>query len=224
MTKKKSGLTAAEEGNSCLRDFEGSVEIVSVTDESDEATYLLHHRHSGHQPSNGTSFAASNRASHSFSRSVSDHWDGYVAKVETHPLLTKSITATIILGLADLCAQGVEHTDGIGIDWPRAARFAAFGLLGAPWSHYYFHWLDHYLPPSAQPWTPTTAVKVCIDQLIQAPILLAIMIAALSLMKGAGFSGAKRDLGDNFFDALIANCKTARYYNKGNNMGLQVEC
>jgi hypothetical protein len=49
-------------------------------------------------------------------------------------------------------------------------------------------------------------VKVLIDQFIQAPLLLAIMIIALSLMKGDGFQGAKVAMGQTFLNALIANC------------------
>lgn len=138
-------------------------------------------------------------------------WDSYVQHLEKRPLLVKSITATLILGSADLCGQGVEHIRGTsvvpGVDWLRAARFGAFGLFGTPWSHYYYHWLDQYLPPSPDPCTVTTFVKVFIDQFIQAPLLLAVMICALSLMKGLGFKGAKQDLKNNFIVALIANCK-----------------
>jgi hypothetical protein len=147
-------------------------------------------------------------------RSMSHHWDNYVVAVEKYPVTTKCITAAIILGTADMCAQGFEfilvsHVAPIrdSVDWLRTARFAAFGLFGAPWSHFYFAWLDHYLPPSEQPWTLTTFFKVCIDQFIQAPILLAIMILLLALMKGRGFVGAKQDLAHSFVQALIANCK-----------------
>jgi peroxisomal membrane protein 2 len=79
--------------------------------------------------------------------------------------------------------------------------------MGAPWSHYYFHYLDTYIPPTPEPFTQTTAVKVFIDQFIQAPILLALMISLLSIMKGTGVDGVKTDMGDNYGASLIANCK-----------------
>jgi hypothetical protein len=145
-------------------------------------------------------------------RSIS--WDNYVFAVGKYPIITKCITATIILGSADLVAQGLEfilHDESRDspyvIDWIRTIRFGALGLFGAPWSHYYFYWLDHYLPPSDEPWTKRTALKVFIDQFIQAPILLALMIFALGLMKGQGFNGATRDLADTYMESLIANCK-----------------
>ena len=146
------------------------------------------------------------------SRGISDHWVIYVKAVESRPLLTKSLTAVFIFSAADAFAQCLEHARSNasveGFDWPRCGRFASFGLFGAPWSHYYFHWLDKCLPPSPNPWSFTTLQKVVIDQFIQAPILLAIMICALSLMKGEGLRGTKQDMSHNFLVALIANCKS----------------
>jgi hypothetical protein len=151
-------------------------------------------------------------------------WQRYSDLIDRRPLITKAITATILFLLADLIAQGIEHLLGrvpidqdvdssttndmivCGINVPRVARFAAFGLIGAPWSHYYFQYLDRWLPPSEQPWTVRTFTKVIIDQFIQAPLLLAIMIGALSLMKGEGFRGVSHALHDNFRATLIANC------------------
>lgn len=182
----------------------------------DEKTPLSPHRYavqdgSEKPPSLSSATSANQVPSRSFSQTLAKHWNDYVSAVESHPVLTKSATAIGIFLSADLSAQSLEHFRGTsvltGVDWPRAARFAAFGLFGAPWSHFYFYWLDHYFPPSDQPCSSTTVVKVCIDQFIQAPILLALMIVALSLMKGDGLFGAKRALGKTFVIALIANCK-----------------
>jgi peroxisomal membrane protein 2 len=147
----------------------------------------------------------------SLSRSLSETWDSYYFILEKHPLLVKSITAFFILGGGDLCGQGLEHWRGtaqvLGIDWVRAGRFAIFGLIGAPWSHFYFHYLDYFLPPSEHPFSVTTALKLLIDQGIQAPALLAVIISALSILKGEGLEGANHDLSINYMDALYANCK-----------------
>jgi hypothetical protein len=144
-------------------------------------------------------------------RHMSQSWTDYNTILEKHPVLVKSLTGLIILSMGDLSAQGLEHWRGtaayIGVDWPRVSRFGVFGLMGAPWSHYYFHYLDTYIPPTPEPFTQTTAVKVFIDQFIQAPILLALMISLLSIMKGTGVDGVKTDMGDNYGASLIANCK-----------------
>lgn len=202
------GAIAAEEVVSFDRPQDNSV--MAMKSNLGEASPLLH----ANGVQGNTASSSNDRTYHSFSRSVSHHWDGYVASIDNHPLLTKSITAAIILGTADVCAQGLEHlrgsssSDAARVNWPRAARFAAIGLGGAPWGHFYFYLLDYYLPPTAQPWSLTTMLKVCIDQFVQAPLLLAVMICALGLTKGEGLAGVKRDLGENFVDALIANCKS----------------
>lgn len=200
--------------NNSDHDYQGSIQVVPMGGESDESSSLLQHRHPTHstqQPSHtdaSSSVETTTTSPLSISDHVKSHWNSYVSIVERRPLVTKSITATFILGGADLCAQGLEHARGVAssLDWPRAARFACFGLFGAPWSHYYFHWLDTCIPPSDQPCSQTTLVKVFIDQFIQAPILLAIMISMLSIMKGQGFQGVENDMHDNFVNALIANC------------------
>lgn len=169
--------------------------------------------------------------SFSFSRISSDYWERYLAAVETHPLVTKSVTASIILGSADLTAQFVEKlqqqgglepdaiAESVVVDWLRTLRFAAIGLIGAPWSHFYFYWLDRSLPPSVDPWTTTTAVKVIIDQFVQAPILLAILISSLSFMKRFHWSDVNRDVHDNFIFTLIANCTCPGINNNAFNIG-----
>lgn len=143
-------------------------------------------------------------------------WQRYNDALERNPLLVKSITAFFILGGGDLCGQGLEHLLGrskagsglvLGVDWPRAARFGMFGLLGAPWAHYFYLYLDMALPPTNKPFTTTTLVKVGIDQGIQAPALLALMISTISILKGAGLQGVREDLSRNYWTSLLANWK-----------------
>jgi peroxisomal membrane protein 2 len=117
-----------------------------------------------------------------------DLWESYNEALVASPLFTKSITASIILGSADLAGQLLEKKksyeaggetvteddeseDSVSIasiDWARASRFAFFGLvLQAPWNHYYYLFLDGVLPPTEDPFTLTTAVKVRQDKLLR---------------------------------------------------------
>ena len=90
-------------------------------------------------------------------------WDVYYSALEQWPLTVKSITAFFLMVLADFLAQLVQHLRGIPdqdwVDILRSLRFGVFGLLGAPWTHYYYDWLDRTFPPTPQPWTFTTAGK-----------------------------------------------------------------
>ena len=65
---------------------------------------------------------------------VVEAWDSYNAALVASPLVVKSVTASVILGAADLSGQAIESAraedDGEStIDWARAARFAIFGLV-----------------------------------------------------------------------------------------------
>jgi peroxisomal membrane protein 2 len=157
----------------------------------------------------------------------------YANLLHRHPLVVKAITAFFILGLGDAAAQGVEHwqitatatatadataattTATTSLDWWRTIRFGSFGLLGAPWAHYYFLFLDTFFPPTEKPFTSTTAIKLFIDQGLQAPSLLAFIIAALAILKGTGFHGVIVDLQAHYINTLIANCTCSCFWVTG---------
>ncbi|KAL7562194.1 hypothetical protein ACA910_013451 [Epithemia clementina (nom. ined.)] len=138
-------------------------------------------------------------------------WKSYTQQLDKNPVLVKCITAFFILGLGDLCGQGVEHLRGTnaeeGVDWLRSGRFSVIGFIGAVWAHYYYHYLDYTLPPTEAPCTTTTALKLLIDQGLQAPILLATIIGSLAIMRGTGWDGVKDDLEENYGNTLLANWK-----------------
>ena len=139
----------------------------------------------------------------------------YQNMLNKKPLLVKAITAFFILGLGDAAAQGVEHIRGSfkyhsSFDFIRAIRFGAFGFLGTPWAHYYYFFMDEFFPPTEKPFSLITALKLFIDQGIQAPALLALIISLLAVLKGNGVAGIKVDMKANYMHTLIANCTYRR--------------
>jgi hypothetical protein len=119
----------------------------------------------------------------------------------------------VILGAADLTGQaleGIQRDDDIdkAIDIARVARFAIFGLvLQAPWNHFYYQILDGALPPTPEPFTPTTGIKTFIDQFIQAPIFTVLIFAFLGFLEGKNAEEIKTQLKNDYPDTMIANCK-----------------
>jgi peroxisomal membrane protein 2 len=118
---------------------------------------------------------------------ISQAWDAYSNALDTNPLVVKSVTASLILGAADFTGQqieGAQSDEAKNLDLVRVARFAFFGLaLQAPWNHFYYLLLDGALPPTPEPFTPTTGIKVIIDQFIQAPIFTVLIFYFLGLLE-----------------------------------------
>lgn len=142
-------------------------------------------------------------------------WMAYNTALQTDPLVTKSITASIILGAADLTGQALERSkrsvvdESTGIDWARSARFAFFGLvLQAPWNHFYFQWLDGWIPPTDDPFTITNGIKVAIDQAIQAPVFTILIFVFLGLLEGKQYESIQRQLQKEYKKTMLANCKS----------------
>lgn len=139
-------------------------------------------------------------------------WDSYNIALEEQPLLTKSITAGVILGAADLAGQALENSgkedDETTIDVARFVRFAFFGfILQAPWNHFYYLMLDGALPPTPDPFTATTGIKVVIDQFVQAPIFTVLIFYFLGILEGKSTGDVKDQLDRDYKDTMLANWK-----------------
>lgn len=140
---------------------------------------------------------------------LSQAWASYNDALNENPLLVKSVTAGVILGAADLTGQALEglQKEAKEIDVARAARFAFFGfVLQAPWNHFYYLLLDGALPPTPDPFTATTGIKVFIDQFIQAPIFTALIFAFLGTLEGKKPQDIKEQLDEDYVDTMFANC------------------
>lgn len=144
---------------------------------------------------------------------LTEAWNSYNVALETDPLITKSITAGVILGAADVAGQALENKDSSdgeesSFDVARAARFAFFGfILQAPWNHFYYSLLDGALPPTEDPFTSTTAIKTFIDQFIQAPIFTVLIFAFLGFLEGKSAEQIKSQLENDYTDTMLANWK-----------------
>jgi len=144
---------------------------------------------------------------------LEDVWSSYLSALEADPLFVKACTAGVVLGAADLTGQSVQQALGDGedessVDFARFARFAFFGfILQAPWNHFYYIQLDGALPPTEDPFTTTTGIKVLIDQFVQAPIFTVIIFAFLGFLEGKSVEEIKKQLDDDYVDTMFANWK-----------------
>jgi len=134
-------------------------------------------------------------------------WDAYNVELVTNPLVTKAITAGVIIGAGDATAQLIENSKtGGSFDPVRYLRWAVFGLvLQGPWNHAFYELLDAALPPTADPFTLTTLEKVGIDQFIQAPIFTIIILGFFAVVEGKGLEFAKNQVQTELGGILIKN-------------------
>lgn len=146
---------------------------------------------------------------------VQEAWSAYNEALQANPLLVKSVTAGVILGAGDLAGQALEASQKEGnsqVDLARTARFAFFGLvLQAPWNHYYYLLLDGAIPPTEDPFTATTGIKVVIDQFVQAPIFTVLIFAFLGFLEGKSTSDIKQKLDEDYVNTMFANCELPCY-------------
>ncbi len=148
---------------------------------------------------------------------ITEVWNSYLNALEANPLLVKSVTAGVILGAADLSGQAIqqatadsssESAAAASVDIARFLRFAFFGfILQAPWNHFYYLLLDGALPPTEDPFTSTTAIKVVIDQFVQAPIFTVIIFGFLGVLEGKSLDSIKEQLDEDYVDTMLANWK-----------------
>jgi len=156
-------------------------------------------------------------------------WNSYLSVLDAYPLMTKMITAAIIMGLADFVEQYIEiklipysqddessASDDIkvrlyysamdDIDWKRVIRFALFGfLLQAPWTHFFFAKLDELFPPTPNPFSIVTLKKVLIDQLIGSPIFTLLIFIFLGVLEGKSFGTIKNQINNIYGETMIVN-------------------
>ena len=171
------------------------------------------------RPFRGAPHAHGSAASSALALSPGEAWDAYNKALEADPLVVKSITASIILGAADLAGQTIEKIrkdddtaassddDLSGTDWARTARFAIFGLvLQAPWNHVYYNVLDGAIPPTPEPFSTTNTVKIFIDQFIQAPIFTVLIFVFLGALEGKTIANIQSQLKSDYKETILANC------------------
>jgi len=164
------------------------------------------------------STAASPNRLRSVSKTVSNPVAWYANKLETHPLITKCLTAAFIAGSGDLVCQYVSHNrkystvdrdyylgpdESFDPDMKRTGRFAIVGMsFVAPMCHHWFRFLHKHV--SGQ--TLFSALKrVVIDQIFFAPIVIPGVMTNIMLLEGRALPEIKDALKRDVPDAYVTN-------------------
>ncbi|CAM9668581.1 unnamed protein product, partial [Ascophyllum nodosum] len=140
-------------------------------------------------------------------------WSSYLDALQAAPLLTKSITAGVIFPAADAVAQSFDKKkrqekdiDVDSWDFARTLRWLFFGFaVQAPWNHFFYVLLDGALPPTPDPFSATTGIKVFIDQFIQAPVFTVLIFGVLGLLEGKQVVEIREKLNQDYKSTMLAN-------------------
>jgi len=122
----------------------------------------------------------------------------YTEWLESMPLLVKSISAGILLGVGDYVSQKYENKREIDVG--RLLRVMLFAsLLGAPVLHIWYGLLDSLWPgQNAQ----NIIIKLLLDQCLFTPLSIVLFFSLLGIGEGKSMKEVGSDLRINFLPTL----------------------
>mmetsp|Transcript_15498 Transcript_15498/g.39233 ORF Transcript_15498/g.39233 Transcript_15498/m.39233 type:complete len:312 (-) Transcript_15498:1691-2626(-) len=114
-------------------------------------------------------------------------WEWYLWMLDNRPVRTKAVTAFIILGASDICAQALSRGE---VELQRGLLMGGYGLLlNAPIVHYWYTLLDKvgdriFSSPSG---FFALVCKTCADQLLFSPLSTFMTLSYIStIVEGKG--------------------------------------
>jgi len=117
----------------------------------------------------------------------------YSQKLDTHPILTKSISAFIVTGFGNVLSQTLmgedddddeeSETKRRTVDWPQVGRFALLnGVMVAPALHYWYNFLNRAVPGTT---LLAVAKRVFWDEFCFTPVYLPLFLSTLWALEGS---------------------------------------
>ncbi|XP_044510017.1 PXMP2/4 family protein 4-like isoform X2 [Mangifera indica] len=120
----------------------------------------------------------------------------YLGKLESHPLMTKSITASLIFAAADLTCQRISLPSSSSFDSIRTLRMASYGMLIlGPSQHFWFNYMSKVFPKRD---IVSTLKKLSLGQGVFGPSITAVFFSYNASLQGESggeiIARLKRDL------------------------------
>lgn len=129
----------------------------------------------------------------------------YLGMIESRPVLTKSITASLIFTVADLSSQAITIKPSDSFDLIRTFRMAGYGMLIAgPTLHLWFNFLSKVLPKRD---LLSTLKKMIVGQTVYGPIITTVFFSQNAAFQGESVheiqARLKRDLIPTFLNGMV---------------------
>ncbi|RDB28867.1 Protein SYM1 [Hypsizygus marmoreus] len=143
----------------------------------------------------------------------------YQHSFDTHPNITLALTGGCLNSLGDFVAQITEKTldrnelvEYRRYDFPRTLRFFFYGFTISPFLGRWNSILERWFPLRALSGSRKVSVqalskRVACDQLVMAPIGLALFLGSMGIMERRNFGQIKEKYTDLYMPALFMNWK-----------------
>ncbi|EFH62201.1 hypothetical protein ARALYDRAFT_480374 [Arabidopsis lyrata subsp. lyrata] len=183
------------------RNTAASTDRYGKTGVAQSRPYFRRAKETGVSPSPSLGFSSSSSASISKVGFVG--W--YLGMVKSRPVVTKSVTCSLIYIAADLSSQTISKTSSESYDLVRTARMGGYGLfvLG-PTLHYWFNFMSRLFPKQD---LITTFKKMAMGQAIYGPTMTVIFFSLNASLQGESGSDIlarlKRDLLPAMFNGVM---------------------
>ncbi|KAH9620484.1 hypothetical protein KSS87_019586 [Heliosperma pusillum] len=127
----------------------------------------------------------------------------YLGLIKSRPLLTKSLTSSLIYVAADITSQTIALPSSEPYDFIRTLRMAGYGLVGSgPTLHYWFNFMSKVLPGRD---VLATAKKMILGQVVYGPIMIVVFFSLNAALQGENAKEIGARLRRDFFPT-IRNC------------------
>lgn len=140
------------------------------------------------------SSSSSSASTASFSKVGFVGW--YLGMVKSWPVLTKSVTCSLIYIAADLSSQTISQSSSESYDLVRTLRMASYGMLIlGPSLHFWFNFLSRLFPKRD---LITTLKKMAMGQTLYGPTMTVVFFSSNAFLQGESrteiVARLKRDL------------------------------
>jgi len=123
--------------------------------------------------------ASSNSGNSSSSSSL---WARYSSSLESHPVITKSITSGCIALCGDFASQQLLNAEGKRFDFGRLARYSLLGcFFTGPVLHFWYGLLVRKVSGALM---IHNVQRLAVDQLIFSPVFSLVFISAIMTLDG----------------------------------------
>ncbi|EPS95831.1 hypothetical protein FOMPIDRAFT_1131728, partial [Fomitopsis schrenkii] len=122
----------------------------------------------------------------------------------TRPMLTRSATSMSMFALGDIMAQQFVEKKGTQHDFVRTGRGALYGAtVFGPAYTTWLRWLNSLKFSSR---LREVACKVCLDQFVYAPTIIAVYFTSMTFMEGKSAADAQERLRTAYPPAILRSC------------------